>query len=75
VLRREHVQNRFHFKIKEDTIPAVQGKSVETLGNWYRVDLNDEQSVMEMFKEVETWMTSLEKSGLPGKYKAWGIPT
>ncbi|KAK0138856.1 hypothetical protein N1851_024592 [Merluccius polli] len=29
----------------------------------------------EMLIQAETWMTSLEKSGLPGKYKAWGIPT
>lgn len=25
-----------------------------------------------MLIQVETWMKSLEKSGLPGKYKAWG---
>ncbi|KAK0139194.1 hypothetical protein N1851_024122 [Merluccius polli] len=50
----------------------VQEKLVKSLGKWYRADLNDKESVKEMLIQAETWITSLEKSGLPGKYKAWG---
>lgn len=45
---------------------------MKSLGKWYRVDLNDERSVREMIIQVDTLMTSSEKSGLPDKYKAWG---
>ena len=72
VLKKGRVQNRFRFKIGENIIPTVQEQPVKCLGKWYRADLNDRQSVKEMLTQVETWMTSLEKSGLPGKYKAWG---
>ncbi|KAK0143400.1 hypothetical protein N1851_018471 [Merluccius polli] len=72
VLRRGRVQDWFCFKIREDIIPMVQEKLVKSLGKWYRADLNDKESVKEMLIEAEIWMPSLEKSGLPGKYKAWG---
>ncbi|KAK0137644.1 hypothetical protein N1851_026134 [Merluccius polli] len=52
--------------------PTVQEKPVKSLGKWYRANLNEKASVKEMLIQAETWMTSLEKSGLPGKYKAWG---
>ncbi|KAK0135473.1 hypothetical protein N1851_028684 [Merluccius polli] len=41
VLRREHVQDRFCFKLREDIIPTVQEKPVKSLGKWYRADRND----------------------------------
>ncbi|KAK0146716.1 hypothetical protein N1851_013924 [Merluccius polli] len=55
--------------IREDIIPMVQEKPVKSLGKYYRTDLNDKQSVKEI--QVETWMTSLENSSLPGL----GTPT
>lgn len=72
VLRKGRIQNRFRFKIRDTIIPTVQEKPVKSLGKWFRADLNDRQSVREMLIQTDTWMTSLEKSGLPGKYKAWG---
>ncbi|XP_056314571.1 uncharacterized protein LOC130229674 [Danio aesculapii] len=72
VLRRGCIQDRFRFRIKGTTIPTVREKPVKSLGKWYRADLNDKESVRQMSVQVDTWMTSLEKSGLPGKYKAWG---
>lgn len=72
VLRKGRIQDRFRFKIKDTIIPTVLERPVKSLGKWYRADLNDKQSVREMIIQVDTWMTSLEKSGLPGKYKAWG---
>ncbi len=70
VLRKGHIQDRFRFRIKDTIIPTVLERSVKSLGKWYRADLNNKQSVREI--QVDTWMTSLEKCGLPGKYKAWG---
>ncbi|KAL1276034.1 hypothetical protein QQF64_035657 [Cirrhinus molitorella] len=72
VLRKGRIQDWFRFRIKDTIIPMVQERPVKSLGKWYRADFNDTQSVREMMIQVDTWMTSLEKSGLPGKYKAWG---
>ncbi|KAJ7995783.1 hypothetical protein DPEC_G00248170 [Dallia pectoralis] len=41
VLKRGRVQDRFRFKIGEDTIPTVTEKPVKSLGKWYRADLTD----------------------------------
>ena len=32
----------------------------------------DEEEYMQMLIQAETWITSLEKSDLPGKYNTWG---
>lgn len=72
VLKQGHVQDRFCFKISEDTIPTVTEKTVKSLGRWYRGDLTDKASVKEMINLAEEWLKALEKSGLPGKYKVWG---
>ncbi|KAK0135502.1 hypothetical protein N1851_028657 [Merluccius polli] len=59
VLRRGHVQDRFLFKITEDIIPTGR---LQRQG-----ECEGEEEI-----QAETWMTPLENSGLPGKYKAWG---
>lgn len=71
VLGKGSVQDRFHFKIKDAIIPTVKEIPVKSLRKWFRADLNGKQSVREMLIQTDNWMTSLEKSSLPGKYKAW----
>lgn len=53
-------------------IPTVSEKLVKSLVKLYRVELNDKASVKEMLNQAEVWLKALEKSGLPGKYTAWG---
>lgn len=57
---------------QDQRVQSSQEGKIKSLGKWYRVYLNDKQSVRAMITKADTWMTSLEKSGLPGKYKAWG---
>ncbi|RXN21510.1 hypothetical protein ROHU_024089 [Labeo rohita] len=71
-IQQGHIQDQFRFRIKDNIIPKIQERPVKSLGKWYRADLNDKQSVREMIIQADTWMTSLEKSGLPGRYRAWG---
>lgn len=42
------------------------GLKSERIGKWHRADLNCRQTVKKMLIQAETWLTSLEKSGLPG---------
>ncbi|KAG1953648.1 hypothetical protein F2P79_009189 [Pimephales promelas] len=48
VLKRGRVQDRFRFKIGEDTIPTVSEKPIKSLGRWYRADLTDKASWNEL---------------------------
>ena len=59
------------FKVRKDFIPTVAEQPVMSLGKWFTVDLNDRNSVQEMVQIAKAWMTAIEKSGLPGKLKAW----
>lgn len=64
------VQDRFRFKIGDDTIPVME-KPVKSLGRWYRAYLSDKASMKEMLSQAEEWLKALERSGLTGKYKVW----
>ena len=51
---------------------------MKNLGKWFRSSLSDTESVKEIFKQwfcplhqCEDWMKTGDKSGMPGKYKAW----
>ncbi|XP_069114421.1 uncharacterized protein [Argopecten irradians] len=59
------------FQIGGVDIPTVTEKPVKSLGKWFNGSLNDKNSVVEMKKQAEEWMKAVEKSGLPGKFKAW----
>ncbi|KAJ7998422.1 hypothetical protein DPEC_G00204770 [Dallia pectoralis] len=66
VLKQGRVQDRFRFKIGEDSLPTVTEKPVKSLGKCYRADLTDKASVKEMLNQAEEWLNTLERSGLPG---------
>ena len=44
---------------------------MKSLGKWFRSSLSDKESVTEMRQQCDDWMKAVDKSGLPGKYKAW----
>ena len=73
VVKRGKLQKHVKFKIKDQVIPTVTENPVNSLDKWFSEALNDQDSIKEMTKQAEEWMNSieLEKSGLPGKLKAW----
>lgn len=72
VLRKGRVHDQFHFRIGEDLIPTVSERPIKSLGKWFRVELNDRESVKEMLGQAEAWMRAVDRSGLPGRFKLWG---
>ena len=44
---------------------------MKSLGKWFNRSMNDRSSINEMRKQAEEWLKKIDKSGLPGKYKAW----
>jgi len=71
VLKRGKVQDGVRFKIGGKVIPTVAEQPVKSLGKWFDSTLGDRASVKETVKQAEVWMKGIDKSGLPGKYKAW----
>ncbi|NJK32032.1 MAG: hypothetical protein HC927_06195 [Deltaproteobacteria bacterium] len=71
VLKKGKVQDRFRFKIQGERVPTVTEQPVKSLGKWFRSSLSDKDSMKEMRQQVDGWMNAVDKSGLPGKFKAW----
>ena len=71
VMKKGKVQDRFCFKINGELIPTMTEQPVKSLCKWFGSSLSDKESVKEMRQQVEDSMNAVDKSGLPGKYKAW----
>ena len=71
VIKKGKVEDRFKFKIGNNTIPTVTEKPVKSLGKVFDKTLNDRDAIKEMVKQLKEWMEKVDKSGLPGKFKAW----
>ena len=59
------------FQIGDEIIPTVSEKPVKCLGKYFDDTLGDTRNVSDTTKQLDTWMTTIDKSALPGKYKAW----
>ena len=59
------------FKINNQAIPTVEEKPVKCLGKWFNLNGKDTTTIEEVINQAEKWLKDVEKSGLPGSYKAW----
>ena len=59
------------FKINGDPLPTVEEKPIKCLGKWFDITGNDKSSIVTMVEQTETWLKLIDRSGLPGTYKAW----
>ena len=67
VICKGKVDDKFRFQVVDDTIPSVKEKPVKSMGKWFDSTLKYRSAV----KEVEQqWMRAIDKTGLPGKFKA-----
>ena len=53
-------------------------RPVKSLGEVFVDALNDHDAIRDMEKQLKSWMEEVDRSGLPGQFKAWcyqhGIP-
>ena len=59
------------FTISGVQIPTVEEKPIKCLGKWYNITGSDKENVEQMVSQAEKWLQEVDKSGLPGTYKAW----
>jgi hypothetical protein len=71
VLKKGKVQDRVKFRVGGQVIPTISEQPVKSLGKWFTKDLKDKGSCEEMVTMAIGSMEKVEKSGLPGKFKAW----
>lgn len=59
------------FSIGGVQIPSITEKPVKSLGKVFSGTLRDTAAVREVGSQLGTWLVEVDKSGLPGKFKAW----
>lgn len=71
VLRKVKVEDKYRFSLAGALIPSVSEKPVKSLGKIFNSTLKDTAAVQSAGKELKRWISAVDKSGLPGKFKAW----
>ena len=71
VLEKGKVVDKHRFTVGGVTIPTLREKPVKSLGKIFNSSLKDTSSVQLMKEDLRDWLEAIEKTGLPGKYKAW----
>ncbi|KAJ3588277.1 hypothetical protein NHX12_011870 [Muraenolepis orangiensis] len=71
VLRKGKVVDKFRFNIADTAIPSISEKPVKSLRKVFDCSLRDTTSIQSTCTELDGWLKSVDKSGLPGKFKAW----
>ncbi len=65
------VVNKFHFSVSGTVIPTITEQPVKSLGKLFDSSLKDSAAIQNSNKELGAWLTKVDKSGLPGRFKAW----
>ena len=52
-------------------VPSITNRPVKSLGKVFDSSLGDATTIQLTIKKLETWLTLLDKSGLPRSFKAW----
>ena len=71
VLKKGRVADKFRFSISGTPIPTISEKPIKSLGKFFDSSLRDAASIKATCEELEGWLKDVDKTGLPGKFKAW----
>ncbi|XP_035688709.1 LOW QUALITY PROTEIN: uncharacterized protein LOC118424272 [Branchiostoma floridae] len=71
VLKKGKVAERFRFTLGGTQILTVSEKPVKSLGKVFSSSLKDTASVQQTRSDLTTWLEGIDKTGLPGSFKAW----
>ena len=71
VIKKGKVADNFRFSISGNSIPSLTDKPVKSLGKVFHNSLKDTSNIKEASCNLSTWLTRVDRSGLPGRFKAW----
>lgn len=66
VLKRGKAVDKFLFQVDGILIPSNTEKPVRFLGKVFDCCLRDVTAIQATIRELESWLTTVDKSGLPG---------
>lgn len=71
-IRNGKVTSKFQLQVQGEMIPSIEQNPIKCLGKWYDASLTDRCNVFpKTEKQADAWLSKIEGSGLPGKFKAW----
>ena len=62
-----------YYRIAGERIPTVKEETVKSLGRWYEDGLSDRHKGMEIYRQVEDGLKSINQTNLSDKYKVWRL--
>ncbi len=65
------VTDKFCFSLGGVQIQSITEKPVKSLEKVFSSTLRGTATLQETGRELGTWLVGVDKSGLPGKFKAW----
>lgn len=71
VIKKGKITEKYHFKISGATIPTLNEKPVKSLAKFFHGSLRDTVAIEQTTKDLTQWLNKIDKSGLPGRFKAW----
>lgn len=71
VLKKWKIADKYFFWLEEHQILSVTGKPVKSLEKVFNCSLNDRESIKAASADLEGWLKTVDKSGPPGRFKAW----
>lgn len=61
----------YRFALGNTQIPSITEIPAKSLRNVFALSLRDAASIQATNQDLEAWPAAVDKSGLPGKFKAW----
>ena len=71
VLKKERTADKFRFSKAGTMLPALSEYPVKSLGKIFDTTLRVTNAVRAAVGDLELWLTRVDKSGLPGRFKTW----
>ena len=71
VLKRGKMTDKFHFSLDGTQMPSLSEKPIKSLDKTFDHTFKDAASIKATNRELEAWLSPMDKLGLPGKFKAW----
>lgn len=65
------VMGKFCFFMDGVLVPSITKKSVTNLDKVFDYSLKDTSAVQTTVKKLENWLSTVDKSGLPSRFKTW----
>jgi hypothetical protein len=71
IIKKGKTTDRFVLRVQNEEIPSITKNPIKCLGKWFDASLVDKDNVKKLENQVEDGLKKIDRSNLPGKFKAW----